>query len=152
MQLEFRNNRDFWAGVMLIIVGAGSVIIARNYSFGTSLRMGPGYFPSVLGGGLVLFGLYLVVVGLRHNEKMEGGNNWSLRALIVLPLSLVLFGLLMEHAGFIPALLVLIFGSAAAGTEFKLVEVLLLAVGLTAFSVALFIYGLGLPYPLLTGW
>ena len=152
MQLEFRNNRDFWAGVMLIVVGAGSVIIARNYSFGTSLRMGPGYFPSVLGGGLVLFGLYLVVVGLKRNEKMEGGNNWSLRALIVLPLSLVLFGLLMEHAGFIPALLVLIFGSAAASTEFKLVEVLLLAVGLTAFSVALFIYGLGLPYPLLTGW
>ena len=151
MQLEFRNNRDFWAGVMLIVVGAGSVIIARNYAFGTSLRMGPGYFPSVLGGGLVLFGLYLVVAGLKRNEKMEGGN-WSLRALIVLPLSLVLFGLLMEHAGFIPALLVLIFGSAAAGTEFKLVEVLLLAVGLTAFSVALFIYGLGLPYPLLTGW
>jgi hypothetical protein len=150
MQLEFRNNRDFWAGVMLIVVGAGSVIIARNYTFGTSLRMGPGYFPSVLGGGLVLFGLYLVVAGLKRNEKMEGG--WSLRALIVLPLSLVLFGLLMEHAGFIPALLVLIFGSAAAGTEFKLVEVLLLAVGLTAFSVVLFIYGLGLPYPLLVGW
>jgi hypothetical protein len=104
----------------------------------------------VLGGGLVLFGLYLLVAGLKRNEKMDGG--WSLRALIVLPLSLVLFGLLMEHAGFIPALLVLIFGSAAAGTEFKLVEVLLLAVGLTAFSVALFIYGLGLPYPLLAGW
>jgi Tripartite tricarboxylate transporter TctB family len=151
MQLEFRNNRDFWAGVMLIVVGAGSVIIARNYAFGTSLRMGPGYFPSVLGGGLVLFGLYLVVTGLRHHEKLEG-SNWSLRALIVLPLALVLFGLLMEHAGFIPALLVLIFGSAAAGTEFKLVEVLLLSVGLTAFSVALFIYGLGLPYPLLAGW
>jgi uncharacterized membrane protein len=83
---------------------------------------------------------------------MEAGDSWSLRALIVLPLSLVLFGLLMEHACFIPALLVLIFGSAAAGTEFKLVEVLLLAVGLTAFSVALFIYGLGLPYPLLAGW
>jgi hypothetical protein len=152
MQLEFRNNRDFWAGVMLIVVGAGSVIIARNYAFGTSLRMGPGYFPSVLGGGLVLFGLYLVVVGLKRKEKMEGGDGWSLRALVVLPLSLVLFGLLMEHAGFIPALLVLIFGSAAASTEFKLVEVLLLAVGLTAFSVALFIYGLGLPYPLLAGW
>ena len=69
--------------------------------------------------------------GLRSNEKIEG--NWSLRALIVLPLSLVLFGLLMEHAGFIPALMVLIFGSAAAGSEFKLMEVLLLAVGLTAF-------------------
>ena len=150
MQLEFRNNRDFWAGVMLIATGATSVIIARNYSFGTSLRMGPGYFPSVLGGALVLFGLYLVVAGLKRNEKIEG--NWSLRALIVVPLSLVLFGLLMEHAGFIPALIVLIFGSAAAGTEFKLLEVLLLAVGLTAFCVVLFIWGLGLPYPLLVGW
>jgi len=150
MQLEFRNNRDFWAGVMLIATGAVSVIIARDYNFGTALRMGPGYFPSVLGGALVLFGLYLVVVGLKRNEKIEG--NWSLRALIVLPLSLVLFGVLMDRAGFIPALIVLIFGSAAAGTEFKLFEVLLLAIGLTAFCVALFIWGLGLPYPLLVGW
>jgi len=151
MQLEFRNNRDFWAGVMLIATGATAVIIARNYNFGTSLRMGPGYFPSVLGGALVLFGLYLVVMGLKRNEKLEG-KNWSLRALIVLPLSLVLFGLLMDHAGFVPALIVLIFGSAAAGTEFKLIEVLLLAVGLTAACTALFIWGLGLPYPLLVGW
>ena len=87
---------------------------------------------------------------MRSNEKIEG--NWSLRALVVLPLSLVLFGLLMEYAGFVPALMVLIVGSAAAGREFKLVEALLLAAGLTAFAVALFIYGLGLPYPLLVGW
>ena len=149
MQLEFRNNKDFWAGVMLIGTGAVSMIVARNYSFGTSLRMGPGYFPSVLGGLLVLFGLYLVVVGLRRNEKIEG--NWSLRALVVLPLSLVLFGLLMEYAGFVPALLALIFGSAAAGSEFKLNEVLLLSIGLTVACVALFIWGLQLPYPLLVG-
>jgi putative tricarboxylic transport membrane protein len=151
MQIELRNNRDFWAGIMLIATGAGAVIIARNYAFGTTLRMGPGYFPSMLGGLLCLFGLYLVATGLRHKEPMEG-TNWSLRALIVLPLALVLFGLLMEHAGFIPALLVLIVGSALAGKEFRLIEVLLLAIGLTAFSVVLFIWGLGLPYPLLVGW
>jgi uncharacterized membrane protein len=150
MQTDIRNNRDLWAGVMLIVTGAGAVIIARNYAFGTALRMGPGYFPSVLGGLLVLFGLYLVAQGLRSNEPIEG--NWSLRGLVVLPLALVLFGLLMEHAGFVPALMVLIAGSALAGSEFRLVEVLLLAAGLTAFSVALFIYGLGLPYPLLMGW
>src|SRR5262245_1984814 len=143
MQLDqLRNNRDLWAGVMLIVTGVAAVVIARNYQFGTALRMGPGYFPSVLGGLLVLFGLYLVAQGLRSGEQIEG--NWSLRGLIVLPLSLVLFGLLMEHAGFVPALMVLIVGSALAGTEFKLAEVLLLAVGLTAFSTALFIYGLGL--------
>jgi uncharacterized membrane protein len=149
MRLEFRSNRDFWAGVMLIATGAAAVIIARNYAFGTALRMGPGYFPSVLGGLLVLFGLYLVAQGLRSNDKIEG--NWSLRALIVLPLSLVLFGVLMEYAGFIPALVVLIVGSSAAGSEFRLGESLLLAAGLTLFAVALFIYGIGLPYPLIAG-
>jgi hypothetical protein len=150
MQIEIRNNRDFWAGVMLIVTGATAVIMARDYAFGTALRMGPGYFPSVLGGILVLFGLYLIAQGLRSNEQIVG--NWSLRALIVLPLSLVVFGIMMEYAGFVPALMVLIVGSAAAGPEFKFVEALLLAAGLTAFAVVLFIYGLGLPYPLFAGW
>jgi putative tricarboxylic transport membrane protein len=150
MQLEFRNNRDVWAGVMLIATGVVAVVMARNYNFGTALRMGPGYFPAVLGGLMVLFGLYLVAMGLRRNEKIEG--NWSLRALVVLPLAMVLFGLLMEQAGFVPALMVLIVGSALASTEFRLLEVLLLAVGLTALAVALFIWGLGLPYPLIVGW
>jgi putative tricarboxylic transport membrane protein len=99
---------------------------------------------------LVLFGLYLLAQGLRGGEMIEG--NWSLRALIVLPLSLVMFGLLMDHAGFVPALMALIVGSAAAGSEFKLTEALLLAAGLTAFAVLLFVWGLGLPYPLIAGW
>jgi putative tricarboxylic transport membrane protein len=150
MEIDLRRNRDFWAGIMLIGTGATALLIARNYAFGTTLRMGPGYFPSVLGGMLVLFGLYLVASGLRSKEQIEG--SWSLRALVVLPLSLVLFGLLMEHAGFIPALMVLVVGSAAAGRDFRPIEALLLAVGLTALSVALFIWGLGLPYPLLVGW
>ena len=150
MQLEFRSNRDFWAGVMLLATGAVAIFIARNYSFGDALRMGPGYFPSVLGGSLIVFGIYLLAAGLRRNEKIEG--NWSLRALIVLPLSLVLFGLLMEHAGFVPALMVLIVGSTAAGSEFNLIEALVLAAGLTAFAVVLFIWGIGLPYPLIVGW
>jgi hypothetical protein len=150
MQLEFSRSKDFWAGVMLIVTGAAAVILARDYAFGTMLRMGPGYFPSVLGGVLVLFGLYLLAQGLRGDEMIEG--NWSLRALIVLPLSLVMFGLLMDHAGFVPALMALIVGSAAAGSEFKLTEALLLAAGLTAFAVLLFVWGLGLPYPLIAGW
>ena len=150
MQIELSRNKDFWAGLMLIGTGAASVIIARDYSFGTALRMGPGWFPSVLGGMLALFGLYLVASGLRSNEQIEG--NWSLRALVVLPVSLVLFGILMEYAGFVPALMVLIVGSAAAGSEFNLKEALLLAAGLTFFAVALFIWGLGLPYPLFAGW
>jgi hypothetical protein len=58
----------------------------------------------------------------------------------------------MTHAGFIPAMVVLIVGSAAAGSEFRFLEVLLFAIGLTALAVAVFVYGLGLPYPLLIGF
>jgi uncharacterized membrane protein len=147
MMSGFLRSKDFWGGLMLIAVGVAAIFIARNYPFGTALRMGPGYFPTVLGGVLTLFGLYIVVRALRQSEAIEGG--WSLRAMIVLPLSLVLFGILMDRAGFIPALAVLIFGSAAATTEFKLVEVAALTVCLIGFCVAVFIWGLGLPFPLL---
>ena len=140
-------SKDFWGGLMLIAVGVAAVLIARSYPFGTALRMGPGYFPTILGGVITLFGLYLVAKSLRHSEAIEGG--WSARAMIILPLTLILFGILMDRAGFIPALAVLIFGSAAASREFKLVEVAALTVLLIAFCVAVFIWGLGLPYPLL---
>jgi hypothetical protein len=150
MNADIRNNKDIWAGAMLIATGVAAIFFARDYPFGSAFRMGPGYFPSVLGGILALFGLSLLVRGLRSSEQITGG--WSLRALIMLPLSFVLFGALMDRAGFVPALAVLIFGSAAGGSEFKLGEVALLTVVLTLLSVGIFIWGLGLPYPLLIGF
>jgi hypothetical protein len=150
MKLEFRGNRDFWAGLMFLVIGAVAILVARDYPFGRLLRMGAGYFPTLLGGILILFGAYIMVKGLRKNEKIQG--NWSIRAVIVLPVMIVLFGILMERAGFIPALAVLAFGSAAAGNEFKWGEVLLLAAFMTVLSLAVFIWGLGLPYPLIKGF
>ena len=150
MKLEIRGNRDFWAGAMFSVIGAAAILVARDYPFGSTLRMGAGYFPTLLGGILILFGTYIMVKGLRGREKIEGG--WSLRALIVLPLIVILFGVLLEHAGFIPALAVLACGSAAAGKEFKWGEVLLFTLFLTVLSLAVFIWGLGLPYPLFKGF
>ncbi len=147
MKLEVRNNKDFWAGMMFAGIGAAALFIGRRYQFGTALHMGPGYFPGVLGGILILFGIYIAASGLRSSEKIKGA--WSARALIVLPIAVILFGVLLKYTGFIPALVVLIFGSAAAGKEFKFFEVLLLTAFLTLLSVAVFIWGLGLPYPLL---
>lgn len=135
---------------MLIALGAAAVLVARGYAFGTVLRMGPGYFPTMLGMILVLFGLYVFVQGLRHREQIEGG--WSLRALVVLPVAFALFGFLMDRAGFVPALAVLIVASAAASPTFRLVEVALMTAVLTAACVAVFIWGLGLPYRLVAGF
>jgi len=150
MKMEFLNKKDFWAGIMLIGIGVTAMFIARDYRFGSALRMGPGFFPTILGGILIAFGVCIMAVGLKSGENIQGGL--SLRALILLPLSLVLFGLLMEKAGFLPALVVLVFGSAASGREFRFVEVLLLTALLTVASAALFIWGLGLPYPLIKGF
>jgi Tripartite tricarboxylate transporter TctB family len=150
MKPSILDKKDVWAGLFLIAVGAAAIILARNYAFGTALRMGPGYFPSVLGGLLILFGLYILATGLRSGEKIVG--SWSLRALIVLPLALVLFGVLIDRAGFVPAMLVLIFGSALAGTEFRPVEMILFSVFLTALCTVVFVWALGLPYPLIAGY
>jgi len=148
--LEWRTNKDLWAGLMYIGTGALGMWIARDYPFGSALRMGPGYFPSVLGGIMVVMGVYVIALGLRKDhEKIIG--NWSTRALIVLPLSMVAFGILMEEAGFIPAMAALIPISAAAGRDFKWLEVVALTIGLTIVCWFGFIYLLGLPYPVIKG-
>ena len=149
MKFDWRNNRDFFAGLLYIVTGAVGMWIARDYPFGSALRMGPGYFPTVLGGMMVAFGIAVLLMGVKNNEKMKG--TWSFRALIVLPLSTIAFGYMMEEVGFIPAMLVLIPFAAASGREFKLVEVILITIGLTVLCTAMFIYGLGLPYPLIKG-
>jgi len=143
---ELMNNKRFLSGLMFLAIGAVAIWMAQDYPVGSALRMGPGYFPIVLSGIMILFGIYELVLGIMKPDPVKG--TWSIRALIILPLAAVLFGILMEHGGFIPALVVLVFVSAAASNEFKLMEVLISAVVLTIGSVGLFIYGLGLPYPL----
>jgi hypothetical protein len=150
MKFDWRNNRDFWAGVVYIALGVVGMWIARDYPFGSALRMGPGYFPTVLGGIMIAFGIMVLLMGIKNNEKMKG--TWSLRALIVLPLATAVFGFVMEEWGFIPAMVLLVPMSAASGNEFKWGEIILLTIGLTIICTGVFIYGLGLPYPLVKGF
>jgi hypothetical protein len=144
------KNKDFWAGIMFIGFGVAAMFIARGYRFGSAMRMGPGFFPTFLGGILIAFGVCIMAVGLRRGERIQ--ERLSIRALVLLPLSLILFGLLMIWAGFIPALVVLIFVSALSGREFRFLEVLMLTGILVVAALALFIWGLELPYPLLKGF
>jgi Tripartite tricarboxylate transporter TctB family len=132
-----------------VATGGLVVLIARDYAFGTMVRMGPGFFPTVLGALLVLFGIRVLAKGLRSAERIEAG--WSPRAMLLLPLSLALFGFLVDRAGLVPALAVLIVGSAAAGKDFKLVEIILLTAFLIVFSVIVFVWALGRPFTLVVG-
>ena len=145
MRVNFKN-KDFWSGVMLLAIGLVAGWIAQDYKMGTVIRMGSGYFPTILSGILVLFGLALIARAAKSTDSITGG--WSFRALIILPIAFALFGYLLDRAGFVPAMAVLIMGSAIAGSEFKLLEVIGLTVFMTAICIAIFIYGLGLPYQL----
>jgi len=139
-------NKDVLAGLMLMLIGAGAVFIARDYPIGSALRMGPGYFPVALGGILFLFGVYILVQGIIKKERVKG--SWSIKAWIILPIAFAAYGYLVDRGGFVPALVLLIVVSAAAGQEFRWKEVLVMTVGLTVLCVGLFIYALELPYPL----
>ena len=149
MKPDLRSNKDFLAGLLFLFLGGFAVAVASNYPIGSTMRMGPGYFPTALGVILCLFGVYLMVRGIRTGGKMESG--WTWRPLAFITLSIALFGFLLDRAGMIPALVAMFFAAAAAGREFRFKEVLLLTVVMGAFAAAVFLYGLKLPYPLLPG-
>jgi hypothetical protein len=144
MKVELRNNKDFFSGLLFAAVGLITVIVAlRDYPLGTSLNMGPGYFPTLMGGILTIFGLFIMVRGLIRGEKIVGV--WGIRPFILLNLGIVAFGFLIDRFGMVPSLVVLFLISALGGKDFRLKEVSILAVVMIVASWAIFIYGLGLP-------
>lgn len=146
MKTKLTQNMDFLAGLLLIVIGGIAFFMALSYPFGSSLRMGPGYFPRVLAGMLIAFGLYVGIRGLRTGEKVQGV--WGWRALALITIAFWAFGWLMDRVGFVPSLVVLFFISCFAGHEFKIKEVIILTAVMIAFAWGVFIYGLGLPYRL----
>ena len=146
-----RNPKDLFAGAIYIAVGLAAVWFGRDYSLGTGSRMGPGYFPTVLGGLLALFGVAAVVRSFLQDGAPVGTVAWKGLALVVG--ATVLFGLLLEPAGLLPALLALILASASASRMFRFE--LRAAAGLAAllaFCALVFVKGLGVPMPLLGSW
>ena len=149
MSLELRSNRDFLAGLLFVLIGVVAVAVARDYPMGTAMRMGSGYFPSVLGGILILLGAWVTVRGIRSGEKVKG--EWGWKPLALIALAIVLFGFLMARLGLVPALAAVLFVSAAGGREFRVREVIVLTVLMSVFAVVVLLYVLKMPYPLIAG-
>ncbi len=191
--MQIKNGKDFWAGIMYIGFGLAFVLVARNYSMGSALRMGPAYFPTWLGGLLTLLGVIIVarsfkshlehtwrlfefrnklffasvvIGGLAYwgQAHLNGISPWFAQAVNGLAIALffgafgkrslswillvtVLFGYLLKPLGIVITTIILVFGAALAGHEFKFREILFLSIGLAIFCAAAFVYGLGLPFP-----
>ena len=147
--MKIKAPRDFWAGLMFIAFGVGFAWVAQNYQMGTSVRMGPAYFPTMLGGILAVIGVAIFVQSL-----ISAGSavpKFYFRPLILIVVATVLFGILLKPLGLVLSVAMLVGVGAFGGFEFKTKEVAILYVVLAIFSVWVFVKGLGLPIPVWPG-
>jgi hypothetical protein len=149
--MPIRNPRDFWAGAIYLALAIVVIWVGRNYQQGTSARMGPGYFPAVLGSILALFGVVSMVRSfIRPGEPIEP---MAWKPLVLVLGSVVLFGILLDRLGLLIALPCLIIVSALASRNSRLdVTSVAALIGLVAFCALVFIKGLGVPMPLIGTW
>jgi hypothetical protein len=145
--MKARLSTDLLAGLLFIALGAFAIVYGLQYPFGTSSRMGPGYYPRVISIGLIVIGGILVA----RSYFMDGDRpeRMFVRPLFVVILGTIGFGLLIERTGLVVAAVVLIVTARLADQDFRQLEVAALCVVLVGFSAAVFWYGLSLPFQLL---
>jgi hypothetical protein len=141
--MQVRAPKDFWSGVMFCGFAAVGIIAARGYSMGAAGKMGPGYFPLLLGFVLAALGIVLILRSLALNGAPL--PRFHLGPLAIIALAVCLFGVLIEPLGLVVALAALTVLSALAGPQFRPIETIVLTVVLILFSVGVFAYALGLP-------
>jgi hypothetical protein len=140
-----RNPKDFWSGLLFAAFGLAAIVIAANYPLGTAARMGPGYFPRLLGLLLVALGAALVLRGVRSKGPALPG--WQWRPLLVVLGSVVVFAIIVTRVGLLLSTVALIFAASTASREFRPREALLSGVLLAVLVVAVFVVGLKLQLP-----
>jgi putative tricarboxylic transport membrane protein len=147
--MKIRDAKDFWSGIMFAAFGLGFVVVARSYDMGTAARMGPAFFPTMLGGLLFVLGVIVTITGLAPGAEEHRVDKFHFKPLALVLGAVVAFGLLLRPAGMLVALATLVFVSSLGGDQFRLRDVLLLTVGLAALVLAVFLYGLGMTIPVL---
>jgi hypothetical protein len=147
--LKIRNQRDFGAGIMYMVIGLFFTIVATQYPMGTAAKMGPGYFPFCLGILMTALGLLVLVQSLGAKAAIEKIPKFNWKIIAQITGSVVLYGLLLPRMGFLVAVVVLVLVSASASKEFTWKGSLINAAFLVTFTYSVFVVGLKLQFPLL---
>lgn len=145
-----RHPKDFWTGIIFLFIGLSAIIIGRDYAMGTAGKMGPAYFPSILGGLLALIGLAAVVRSFFREGEPIG--KFAIKETILILTGVLLFGVLIRGAGLVAAVFAIILFSAYASAKFKWLHGIALAAGMAAFAVLVFVKLLGLPIAVFGPW
>jgi Tripartite tricarboxylate transporter TctB family len=145
-----RNPKDFFAALIYLAVGLGAIYLGRDLPMGTALKMGPAYFPAVLGWLLAFIGvLSLVRSFLRKGTPIP---KFAWKPLLLITGATVVFGLIVRGAGLVVALPLFIIMTAFASVSFRWRPMLILAVVSTVLCALVFVIGLGVPLPLIGRW
>ena len=141
-----RHPKDFVAGVLFAAVGVAAIVIAANYPLGTAARMGPGYFPRILGILLILLGSALALRALR----VQGAPlpRWHWKPVVVVLGSVVLFGAIVNSVGLALSTVILIVLASSASPEFRPKEAVVSGIALALLSVLVFVVALKLQLPI----
>ena len=147
--MKIKSQRDFWSGLMFIAIGIGFAWGAMNYTFGSSARPGPAFFP--FGLGILLAVLGAMVLFKAMTIEVEGGDpvgRFAWKPLITILAAVIVFGFALPRLGMVITLPLLIFIASMAGDEFRIKEALINCVVLTLGCWLIFIVGLKLTIPL----
>ncbi len=144
--MRIRSPKDFWAGLIFVAIGGGFVLLARQYRLGDLHRMGPAMFPTLVGALLAALGVILTLRAF----ALDGAPvpRFYARPIGVSILAIVLFALALQWLGLVAAVAVLVLVGAQAARDVRPAENLALAAAMVLFSVAVFVWLLGLPLPL----
>jgi hypothetical protein len=145
--LKIKHEKDFWSGVMFICCGLFFALFALKYDFGTAQRMGPAYFPTMLGGLLAVLGVIIALKGLARTERDSKVEKFNFKEVGWVLGSVTLFGILLVPAGAMIAIFVLVVISMMGSHEFHWKEVLILSVAMAIMVYMVFIWGLGVTIP-----
>lgn len=146
--MRIRNQKNFWAGVMFLCFGLFFAGFGRSYHFGTAARMGPGYFPVVLGALLALVGIVIALGAMSARAAAEKVARFAWKPLLLVAVPSLLFGLLLPVLGLVVCIGLLVVLSSLASPEFAWRATLLNAAVLTAICVVAFVWALDLQFNL----
>ncbi len=154
--MKIKSQKDFFAGLMFLAVGVGFAWGATTYNVGTGARMGPGYFPLMLGILLAIIGA-AIMFKATVVETMDGEQigSWAWKQIVFIIGANLLFGVLLAGLpsfgvpamGLIVAIYGLTFVASLAGHEFHFKQVFVLATVLAAGSYVAFVWALNLQFP-----
>ena len=148
--IRVRAPKELWSGLLFMAIGAAGVWFAQDYAYGSALRMGPGYLPTVLSWCTLGLGAIVFLRAFAIDGAPIESTDW--RSLGMVLAAIIVFGLLITRAGLVASIVVSTIIGGIASRELGRLELLALSFGIAIFCALVFVVGLGQPIELWPDW